>query len=916
MAKAKKKTAARPKAGAKPKARDFKQVAAYFNDRWTTSDALDFEDYRVALEQIILNADTPITIGVFGPWGSGKTSLLKMLEEGIRERGGGYTFRPAWFTAWKYNQQDALWRAFLLRVIDSLYPRDETTGERIPEDDLKGDQAEGVRQLDRMASSLYQQVVWAEETGWALNKGALKLQAAKLPAWLILRLFSQGEAAKELGITPEMGKVIEREAREFHLHQLESMEQFEKSFEDVLKLILGEDGRLVVFVDDLDRCLPEKALEVLEAIKLFLNVEGTVFVLGMDREIVTRGIEQHYREFFLARAEDGQRTELPVTGDAYLQKLVQVPVNLPLLEVEARLKFIEDLEKDQEPALRMDDLTRQVFARGLLPNPRQVKRALNIFGLLKTVALQREERQKTPEDMKIAWPRLAKTVLIQSQWPEFYALWRQMPTLVQELEAQYESRPTTDEDIIFGLQEENLAIESDPDEPATERYKGLAIPLKPSESPSELRERGARTRTVQQTGVLADFLNQRSKYALLARLLTFPPRDKPGFEQARFAGLSRNQLRVYLGLAGSVQDEASAQEVEAPRLEQARLDTSDPALLREQVARLLDAGTDREKARERVRQMLLGAMTDATIPAAARAAAGNLLAEQGDPRFDPDFHYLPKDERLGFINIPAGRFKMGSDPQKDEQAYEGEQPQHELGLPEYYIARWPVTAAQYRAFVQASGHKTGDEDSLKGVDNHPVNWVYWRDALAYCEWLHGLLEKSTETPEALRRALAAGWRVTLPSEAEWEKAARGMDGRIYPWEGEFDANRANTEESEIGGTSAVGCFPGGRSPYGVEDLSGNVWEWTRSKWGKDFNKPEFKYPYAVSDGREGLEDKNILRVLRGGSFNDGAVDARCAYRLGLYPEVRNWFRGFRLALSPAAPAAGGRIPLDSEASGL
>jgi formylglycine-generating enzyme required for sulfatase activity len=289
-----------------------------------------------------------------------------------------------------------------------------------------------------------------------------------------------------------------------------------------------------------------------------------------------------------------------------------------------------------------------------------------------------------------------------------------------------------------------------------------------------------------------------------------------------------------------------------------------------------------------------------------RVAASNALGRLGDPRFRPDAWCLPDEPLLGFVEIPGGPFLMGSDKKRDPGADEDELPQHPVSLPTYYIARYPVTVAQFRAFVDESGYQLGDLDSLRGVPNHPVVWVTWHDARAYCEWLTKRLRAWEGTPEPLAVLLRRGadggppWRITLPSEAEWEKAARGTDGRIYPWGHKPDPNRANYTDTGIGTTSAVGCFPGGASPYGIDDLSGNVWEWTRSLWGKNSEKPDFKYPYDPVKGREDLEaPQNVRRVVRGGAFDLNKWLVRCAVRAGDLPDFGLRDLGFRVVVSPS-----------------
>ncbi|MCP4543650.1 MAG: SUMF1/EgtB/PvdO family nonheme iron enzyme [Chloroflexi bacterium] len=367
-----------------------------------------------------------------------------------------------------------------------------------------------------------------------------------------------------------------------------------------------------------------------------------------------------------------------------------------------------------------------------------------------------------------------------------------------------------------------------------------------------------------------------------------------GFSQADYAPAAR----AYLDWLSDLDWDPDGGETRLAGLELAgsavlELERPDANLRREQAQRLVKALSD----------------PDLVAPGVLRARAGNTLARLGDPRFRPDAWHLPDEQLLGFVEIPKGAFLMGTREEDipalrkrfggSRELYEREAPQRQLVLPKYYIARYPVTVAQFRAFVEASGHQPGDARSLRGVDTHPVVRVSWYEALKYGQWLTETLRAWEGTPEPLATLLREKrWTITLPSEAEWEKAARGPDGRVFPWGQDVDPNRANYGDTGIGKTSAAGCFPRGISPYGVEDLSGNVWEWTRSIFDD--------YPYDSRDGRENLAASgDHSRVLRGGSFLRNDRNVRCAYRLNGNPNDRFSSLGFRLVVvSPLPPDSG------------
>jgi len=281
--------------------------------------------------------------------------------------------------------------------------------------------------------------------------------------------------------------------------------------------------------------------------------------------------------------------------------------------------------------------------------------------------------------------------------------------------------------------------------------------------------------------------------------------------------------------------------------------------------------------------------TGGTTDADAGSAAVPELPTRLDG-FRADAWYLPDDELWGFVEIPGGSFLMGSDPSADPLAYDIEiwsrnQPQGVVEVPTFFIGRYEVTAAQYAAFVEATGHPVAD-GTFDVPPDHPVSQITWPDALAYARWLEDTLHSSPETPEPIRSRLEEGWRVTLPDEAEWEKAARGTEGAIFPWGNQPRSDRANFQGQRAVSVGLVSCP---ECAHGLSDMSGNVWEWTRS--------PYQPYPYDESDDHQNLR-ADALWVIRGGSYQDPLRNVRAAVRGGGDPGARRPFVGFRVALIP------------------
>lgn len=274
---------------------------------------------------------------------------------------------------------------------------------------------------------------------------------------------------------------------------------------------------------------------------------------------------------------------------------------------------------------------------------------------------------------------------------------------------------------------------------------------------------------------------------------------------------------------------------------------------------------------------------------------GTTVSSPSSPRSvpPPSSFTITTPIHLELVRVPAGEFLMGSDPARDKDARPDEQPQHRVYLSEFHIGKYPVTNEQYAAFVRATGQRVPDHwkngQISRGKANHPVVYVDWADAVAFCEWL----------------SKANGRPFRLPTEAEWEKAARGpelAEGRIYPWGNVWESDRLNSVERGPGDTTPVGHYsPAGDSPSGAADMAGNVWECCADWY--DEQEYQRRAGRVVTDPT-GPKQGNF-HVLRGGAFSNRAPWLRCAARGS---GDRNRFRdlGFRVAGGPLGPEVGGR----------
>ncbi len=213
------------------------------------------------------------------------------------------------------------------------------------------------------------------------------------------------------------------------------------------------------------------------------------------------------------------------------------------------------------------------------------------------------------------------------------------------------------------------------------------------------------------------------------------------------------------------------------------------------------------------------------------------------------------------VMIPAGEFLMGS---KEDEGEPSERPQHVVHLPVFFIDKTEVTWRQFRKYADATGAGIPLTPIWGTPDDYPASFILWKEAKGYCAWIGG----------------------RLPTEAEWEKAARGTDGRKYPWGNEWDQERCNSISGGPHRPEGVGSFPGCVSPYGVLDMSGSMWEWCDDWYGERY------YSESLSLDPQGPAS-GTRRIIRGGAWMSQPLWLRTAYRFNVPPTTRKADHGFR-----------------------
>jgi|GEM_PF-1723427 tRNA A37 threonylcarbamoyladenosine biosynthesis protein TsaE len=356
----------------------------------------NYDKYAKALASQLLNnlnhESTSLTIGLFGEWGSGKTKLLQLIQEEI-EKQENKLIVPVFFNAWRYEKEEHL-----------IIPLLKTAFYEIKERQQKMEEPSAFKDISKTLGN-------------------------------IIIALAAGFKGKFLGLELSGKDFIERLEKEYERDNPKNGLDYESIYYDItehFKHLTDQGVRFLFLVDDLDRCLPENSIKMLEAIKLFLDIQGCAFVLALDDEVIERGVEHHYKEYI----KDDSKTNMPITGNEYLEKMIQLPFKIPLIktiDIEVLLRqeykhvFIKEplrstpnlKEPEEAKAESIDEELLRFFASILPPIPRKIIRSMKLF----------ETKKELGKDLNLDDATLARLCLLELFIPKLYRLSKKEPAL-------------------------------------------------------------------------------------------------------------------------------------------------------------------------------------------------------------------------------------------------------------------------------------------------------------------------------------------------------------------------------------------------------------------------------------------------------------------------------------------------------
>lgn len=428
------------------------------------NDLLNFRDYRDAIISILVGDKSESlktqTIGIFGSWGSGKTTLLRMIQDKLQED----KLQTIWVNIWQFGNEEDVWSAFLqglllsvkrempwfrqflyhsgvlihrvdwskapqyflklaIRILVVVIPLYLSLSNLLPTDELSSENAAA------WARSLFENLLGEFPFLAPYIAGAGTLFGIVLTWYLLLRPYVQ--AVRER-VNLDLGNLIKSAPLK---ERVVLIEQLKSYFRDMVVNVVGSKGRLIIFIDDLDRCPPERIVNVLDSMKLFLDIPNCAYLLGLDREIIEQALAKRFEDYSHPSQEARE----------YLDKIIGLPFDLPPLSTKNMTRLVSEIGAslpDEERCIR-------VFALGQESNPRRVKRTLNVFLLTWTLAQQRSDIREI-----ITPVRLAKMIVIQQSYPELYQKLLRKPDLLGQLELHYRRDEKVEENIEMSEKEQ------------------------------------------------------------------------------------------------------------------------------------------------------------------------------------------------------------------------------------------------------------------------------------------------------------------------------------------------------------------------------------------------------------------------------------------------------------------------------